>query len=37
MSIVWKSFKVDPTNEDWEPANYNVTWDSHALYPLLQR
>jgi hypothetical protein len=22
--IVWKSFKVGPSEGDWKPANYNV-------------
>src|SRR5258708_699359 len=30
--IVWKSFKVDPAEGDWEPANYNVKWEDGHEY-----
>ena len=30
--IVWKSFKVGPTEGDWEPASYNVTWEDGHEY-----
>jgi hypothetical protein len=30
--IVWKSFKVDPADTDWEPASYNVKWGDGREY-----
>jgi len=30
--IVWKSFKVSPTEGDWEPASYNITWEDGREY-----
>jgi len=24
MSAIWKSFRIDPSQGDWEPASYNV-------------
>ena len=30
--IVWKSFKVDPADADWEPATYNVKWEDGREY-----
>jgi hypothetical protein len=32
MSEVWKSFKVDPNEGDWEPASYNVQWTDGREY-----
>jgi len=30
--IAWKSFKVGPTDGDWEPATYNVKWEDGCEY-----
>ena len=30
--MVWKSFKVDPADADWEPAAYNVKWEDGREY-----
>jgi len=30
--IIWKSFKVDPADADWEPATYNVKWQDGREY-----
>ena len=30
--IVWKNFKVGPTEGDWEPAGYNVKWADGKEY-----
>jgi hypothetical protein len=30
--VVWKSFKIGPSEGDWEPASYNVKWTDGREY-----
>ena len=32
MSDIWKTFRVDPNQGEWEPASYNVQWSDGREY-----
>ena len=32
MNDAWKTFRIDPRDDDWEPAAYNIRWSDGREY-----
>ena len=37
MNDAWKTFRIDPRDDDWEPAAYNIRWSDGREYGRWQR